>query len=388
MAHALATHSKVAYLDDEAGAHKILAHALADFELQSYSCSERFLSTLDERTDCILLDIQMPDSSDNGYEVCRHLRRSPATRHTPIIFVSANTGLDSRLQGYAAGADDFISKPYDLNELRAKVERALAVKAHSQELESIADEARQTAFEAMTHSSEQGEITRFIEQAGSCQTSAQLADMLIATLKNFGLNSVVACWAGKPPLFLSHQAMPKPLETELLSSCRFGKRIIELERRMVVNFDQVSVLIKNSPWQEEARYGRIKDHLCVLMSAVNERLLALKTEQKMLQQSQLLAAVGGIKDALSGLQQMRQQRLAAARETVQELDLELKEEVLLLNLDADQEISLTALVHQHVQNLDECYRSSCEFQHALQPIVNQLEAIAAGGAEKKWLLRS
>ncbi len=67
----------------------------------------------------ILLDIMMPDI--DGYEVCRRLRANPKLRHTKIIMVSAKAMLTERLQGYAAGADDYLTKPFDEEELLAKV---------------------------------------------------------------------------------------------------------------------------------------------------------------------------------------------------------------------------------------------------------------------------
>lgn len=367
--------AQVACLDDEDHALQLVSHALKQFDLRTFSCSQSFLDGVGQQTECILLDIHMPASKHSGYEVCRLLRQNPATIHTPIIMVSGNHQLDQRLEAYSAGADDFISKPFDLQELQAKVERAVLHRAHHVDLECQADEARQTAFEAMTHSAEQGEITRFIEQAGASTSPQQVFDLLIGTLKNFGLNSVVAGWQNKKHLFVSHLASAKPLETELLKSCRGGRRIIELDRRMIINYDQVSLLVKNSPWQEAARYGRIKDHLCVLMSAVNERLIALKTEQRLQHQTLLLQAVGDLRGTLEKIQQERETRFDEAQLKVADLELELKEEVLLLNLDHDQEEHLIQLVRQHVQQLDSCYRRSSECQQELQPILEGLEQV-------------
>ncbi len=67
----------------------------------------------------ILLDITMPGIE--GYEVCRQIRATPALRHVKIIIISARTMLSERLEGYAAGADDYITKPFDEEELLAKV---------------------------------------------------------------------------------------------------------------------------------------------------------------------------------------------------------------------------------------------------------------------------
>lgn len=69
--------------------------------------------------DLVLLDVMMPQI--NGFEVCRRLRSDPRTKELPILMVTALNDHRSRLDGIEAGADDFISKPFDLEELEARI---------------------------------------------------------------------------------------------------------------------------------------------------------------------------------------------------------------------------------------------------------------------------
>ncbi len=75
----------------------------------------------------ILMDITLPDM--DGYEICRRLRQQPRTSHIPIIFLTRRGSRDDRLAGLELGADDFISKPFDVEELilrmRNSVQRAV-----------------------------------------------------------------------------------------------------------------------------------------------------------------------------------------------------------------------------------------------------------------------
>jgi DNA-binding response OmpR family regulator len=73
--------------------------------------------------DLILLDVMMPDM--DGYEVCRRLRLDVDLAEVPVMLVTALDDRDSRVKGLEAGADDFISKPYDRMELRARVKTVL-----------------------------------------------------------------------------------------------------------------------------------------------------------------------------------------------------------------------------------------------------------------------
>jgi len=71
----------------------------------------------------IVLDIMLPDI--DGYEVCRRLRTSTRTSHIPIIFLTQKDERSDRLQGLELGADDYITKPFDIEELRLRVQNAI-----------------------------------------------------------------------------------------------------------------------------------------------------------------------------------------------------------------------------------------------------------------------
>lgn len=92
--------------------------------------------------DLILLDVRMPGM--DGYEVCRRVRRSPVLQDVPVIFLSAFNDTEDKLRGFEAGGVDYIAKPYDFLEVKARVAAHLQLRqlrrllayqnAHLQEL--------------------------------------------------------------------------------------------------------------------------------------------------------------------------------------------------------------------------------------------------------------
>lgn len=70
--------------------------------------------------DLIILDVNMPDM--NGYDIARHLKSQPATRDIPIIFVSALGDLEDKVRAFRAGGVDYITKPFQVEEVLARVE--------------------------------------------------------------------------------------------------------------------------------------------------------------------------------------------------------------------------------------------------------------------------
>jgi two-component system cell cycle response regulator len=115
--------STILLVDDELGGRNTLEGILRPdgytlaFASTGAEALEKASSLL---PDLILLDVMMP--SMDGFEVCRRLRTIPRVAEIPVIMVTALDDRESRLAGLAAGADDFLSKPVDRLELRARVQ--------------------------------------------------------------------------------------------------------------------------------------------------------------------------------------------------------------------------------------------------------------------------
>jgi DNA-binding response OmpR family regulator len=75
--------------------------------------------TFERHPDLILLDLMLPKL--HGFEVCRLLKSSPSSRHIPIIMVTAMDSTEHKLKGLGMGADDYVTKPFEISELIARV---------------------------------------------------------------------------------------------------------------------------------------------------------------------------------------------------------------------------------------------------------------------------
>jgi len=105
------------------------------YELNFAADGYEALAHLDEDpVDVILLDVMMPGM--DGFELCERLRRNPKWQHVPIILVTALDSKQDLARGLEAGADDFLHKPYNGLELRARVRSMLRIKQRHDELQA------------------------------------------------------------------------------------------------------------------------------------------------------------------------------------------------------------------------------------------------------------
>ena len=108
---------------------KLLRVILAASEydvVEAYDGEEALEKAKGEHPDLILLDVMMPKVT--GYEVCQKLRADDLTKNIPIVMITALHEMNDRIKGIEAGADDFISKPFNKTELLARIKALLRIR--------------------------------------------------------------------------------------------------------------------------------------------------------------------------------------------------------------------------------------------------------------------
>lgn len=132
--------SSVLVVDDTPDNISVLRGILgADYSIKVANSGELALEIVAaQHPDLILLDVMMPGM--NGYEVCRQLKSDEATRHIPIIFVTALDDAEDETRGFDLGAADYITKPIKTSVVRARVQAHLALADQRRHLEQLVKE--------------------------------------------------------------------------------------------------------------------------------------------------------------------------------------------------------------------------------------------------------
>jgi DNA-binding response OmpR family regulator len=116
--------ARILAIDDEEDVREIIRRGLVGHEVTTALDGPTGLEEARRSPpDLILLDVTMPKMS--GFEVCRRLRSMPELMTTPVVFLTARGTLSDKLEGFDAGADDYIPKPFDMRELEMRVQAVL-----------------------------------------------------------------------------------------------------------------------------------------------------------------------------------------------------------------------------------------------------------------------
>jgi putative two-component system response regulator len=129
--------STILVVDDEPANRQLMMRLLSHrgYLVESVGDGEAALDFVaSKRPDLILLDVQLPGI--DGIEVCRRVKQLAATRLIPIVLVTGLHDRPHKMNGIKAGADDFLTKPFDAEELTARVGSLLRLKHYTDELES------------------------------------------------------------------------------------------------------------------------------------------------------------------------------------------------------------------------------------------------------------
>ena len=142
--------SRVLIVDDIKANVDVLVQALSgEYQLSVALGGQQALDAVRRSSpDLILLDIVMPEI--DGYEVCRRLRAAEGTRELPIMFLSSLEDVHDKARGFEVGANDYLTKPFEILEVKARVRSLLKAKAYAEAVKAAAERDLRIAREIQT----------------------------------------------------------------------------------------------------------------------------------------------------------------------------------------------------------------------------------------------
>lgn len=322
--------------------------------------------------DVILSDVAMPEM--DGYAFCKEVKQIDELNKIPFIFVSALTTLEEKLKGYTVGGDDYVAKPIETEELLEKVKRAISNREQNINQEQQLAESYNAAMQAMTYSSDLGQILEFYKNTLNAQSFEELAEYLFQTMAAYELRCTLHIETLSGPIDIGDRGTVPPLEINIIELARKKPRFYDFGPRTIINYADFSLLIKNMPVDDAERYGTFKDTLGTLCNAIESRVSVLLSDDKNRQKSQVLETVRQALAKISGsFCDIQKANLKSIETMVNELD----DAILNLGLTENQENKIRDISVSCYNRVDKIFEDGAILNDELSVLDERLIEIFA-----------
>ncbi len=239
------SYKKLLIIEDDKFMQNRLREVLDEYDVTvALSAEEGFekFKLLQKEPLLVLLDIELPGI--NGYEVCLKIREIDEN-DIPVIFLSAVDNLDDRVKGYEAGGDDYVTKPFNAEELKSKINKVLENKKLKDQLSEKVNDTSNAAIAAQTSAAKMGEIALFLQESQFIRDMPSLCQRFFKVTKRFGLSCALRIITKYEITNLADDLVVNQLEQTILEKAANAGRIFHFGAgRAIFNWGQISLLVK------------------------------------------------------------------------------------------------------------------------------------------------
>lgn len=262
-------------VDDNQFARRTLESAFkTEYTVEAFASADECLARLREATpNLFLLDVDMPGT--DGYAFCRQIKRQETFERIPVIFVSGQDDIESRVRGFEVGGYDFIVKPFSLVELKQKVEHAHRVAAERHDLQQRTEESELLASLVLSSLDEYAVLVRFLRALNSCRDHLAVGQSLFDLLHAYRLNGALQFRLTSGEVTQNASGEATPLEASIFSQIRSMGSVVQFKNRAAYNYDRVSLLVNDMPVEDAELCGRLRDHLAIAAESADAKLAAI-----------------------------------------------------------------------------------------------------------------
>lgn len=363
------------YIDDNESQLSLFEHTFKDeYDVHLFDDSEHAVEKITEvNPDLIVLDVNMPGK--DGYEVCRSIRRNSKLSKVPVVYVSCMKELPDRLAGYEAGGDAYVTKPYELKELKSVIRAHLVRHNWYQEIAVNSEMTTQLVGEMIRNNGELGQIIKFARMVANIRDERSLIHHIFQTLGEFGLEVtiMVRLLSGEVVVRSDHKPFTL-MEKELLDLAHGTARINCHGNKYIFTGRNIILLVKNMPVQDEDLLGRLKDHLAILLESAEAAVEIIngEKERKLIIESKRAEAFGTLATEFQSLLSLAEQINLGASKSFETLAAKMETAFVYLELTEQQEREIMGHIEHTRQEVDELFHLSDQLKNTMDTISDSI----------------
>lgn len=380
--HASIPRHRVLVTDDDPTIRAILAASLMDdFDVieaeNGLVCLEKLAA---EQPALVLLDLEMPGM--DGYETCRLLRE---THHMPVVVVSSHGKLEERLDAFAAGADDFICKPFDGEELAVKVGRLIAMHDQLSEARRAEETLREFTLDLVRGIGRADVLLNFMRENIHCTDYESLATSLIQGSSEYCVTCHAQVRHDDTAITLTPAGIASPLEEAVFAQVASLGSAFRFGRRVILNRGDVSLLVLRLP-DDEVLAGQVLSRLEVLTEFAAAVAETIQVRRESAERAEALQS--GTADSYTAIEELREKyrdQQANTRFLLQKLVEDIEGSYFGLGLTSRQEAQISDTLRERSEDILRLFELQDEFEEKFAAILESLQPKGDNSAPQIWL---
>lgn len=324
-------------------------------------------------SDCTLLLMDFRETGCERLDLIENIRSRSELEQVPIAVLFGDDMESSRVKAFELGCDDYIHSSASDDEIALRCEKLIFNRIANEQLQAQVKQANELAFIAMSDTSDLGINIQFLLDVHTCNNMDELGMRLLQAVGSYGLKASLQLRSELGVKNMDPSGMSKDLEATLLWELRNNGRYVDFGKRSVMNYEQVSLLVKNMPVDDDKKYGAVKDNIFSLLQGADARMKALENISQVNDQQQLMKALSKrMQSMMEDIDEGYQGVMKDIADVVEDMSDRINMVIQNLGLHEDQEKALEEIMNYGINKTNNIFSNGLRLDEQFKGVVKEL----------------
>ncbi|MDX1693623.1 MAG: hypothetical protein R3208_07645 [Ketobacteraceae bacterium] len=303
-------------------------------------------------------------------ELIRVLRNN-LTDHPPyFVAVSDNSSQEQAIRNIGElEIDTLLFTPYTNEQMQVNLAAGYQYHRQYLKLQEQFKRASATAMTAMETASEIGFIMKLVDSLKYATTHEAIADQVFSVCGSLGLKAFMMMHDETDEYYFPRGQVTDSIQHVMANARASTVRLIEHKRLLLVRMDLMILMVTNAPWQDDARFGRVKDFLCQMGPVVESRIRTVMVNQL------VEAQHTNLMDIMNMMRRLSVDTQNNTRDIMHKLSNDLEVAAVSLDLSEEQENHLLKLSNQALESLETLYMTNDALESYFHSVIDSLSKV-------------
>lgn len=278
---------------------------------------------------------------------------------------------------FSAGVYDVLSSE-QRTVLPVRLKHAAKIMAQKTDLLVRATRANEMAFSAMANTADLGACLQFFMKSVECESFDALGKLFFETMNHFHIDCVLQIRSDFGVVNLAPKGAPGQYETLLLGHLKDRGRFFDHKQRTIVNYESISLLIKNMPVGDPIKYGQIKDNILTVVEAVDMKTRELDNFQALCNEKELMKRiVQRVQAMVKGVDDSFNKVIKDIAGVVENMVQSTEEIIPQLMMSEEQESSIEAIMQRGISDTQRVFSDGLKVDEGFRDFLEELGRVTA-----------